>query len=193
VRSAAGSHPRSLPCQDLPLVLWPVDRVPADKVPCGRILRLQIGRSAGLFQEVVFGGAGLRVPRVQALKKQRKIASVFDMTRVSAYVLRRKNGQKMPTYEYECTKCGHRFDAYQSIKAEPLTKCPTCKGRVKRLLSTGGGLLFKGSGFYITDYRSDSYKQAAKADVKPPTPVAPPAASATAKKPAPKSGKGKPA
>ena len=99
----------------------------------------------------------------------------------------------MPTYEYECAKCGHRFDAFQSIKALPLTKCPACKGRVKRLLSTGGGLLFKGSGFYITDSRSDSYKQAAKADVKPPAPVATPAAPATAKKPAPKSGKGKPA
>ena len=99
----------------------------------------------------------------------------------------------MPTYEYECAKCGHRFDAFQSIKAEPLTKCPACKGRVKRLLSSGGGLLFKGSGFYITDYRSDSYKQAAKADVKPPPPVATPAVTSTAKKPAPKSGKGKPA
>jgi putative FmdB family regulatory protein len=97
----------------------------------------------------------------------------------------------MPTYEYECAKCGHRFDAFQSIKAAPLTKCPECKGRVKRLLSTGGGLLFKGSGFYATDYRSDSYKKAAKADVKPPTPAATPAAPSAAKKPAEKSGKGK--
>ena len=72
----------------------------------------------------------------------------------------------MPTYEYECTKCGHRFEEIQSIKAEPLKKCPEkgCRGRVRRLISAGGGLLFKGSGFYITDYRSDSYKQAAKAD-----------------------------
>jgi predicted nucleic acid-binding Zn ribbon protein len=55
---------------------------------------------------------------------------------------------------------------YQSIKAEPLTDCPRpgCRGRVRRLIGTGGGLLFRGSGFYITDYRSDSYKQAAKAE-----------------------------
>ena len=75
----------------------------------------------------------------------------------------------MPTYDYECPKCSHPFEAYQSITAEPLTKCPQkgCRGRVKRLIGTGGGLLFKGSGFYITDYRSDSYKQgesAAKKD-----------------------------
>ncbi len=97
----------------------------------------------------------------------------------------------MPTYEYECAKCGHQFEAFQSIKALPLTKCPECKGRVKRLLSTGGGLLFKGSGFYITDYRSDSYKQSAKADVKPPTPAATPAATPTVKPSAPKGGKAK--
>lgn len=99
----------------------------------------------------------------------------------------------MPTYEYECAKCGHRFDAFQSIKAPALTKCPECKGRVKRLLSSGGGLLFKGSGFYVTDYRSESYKQAARADVKPAAPAATatPAAAPAAKKPAEKSGKGK--
>jgi len=72
----------------------------------------------------------------------------------------------MPTYEYECKKCGHRFEEFQSITAEPLKKCPRegCGGRVQRLIGAGGGLLFKGSGFYITDYRSDSYKQAAKAE-----------------------------
>ena len=77
----------------------------------------------------------------------------------------------MPTYEYECRKCGHQFEAYQSIKDEPLKRCTkdVCpqgngRGTVKRLIGGGGGLLFKGSGFYITDYRSDSYKQAAKAD-----------------------------
>ena len=70
----------------------------------------------------------------------------------------------MPTYEYECQKCGHRFDQYQLISAKPLTRCPKpgCKGRVRRLLSTGGGLIFKGSGFYTTDYRSTGYKEAAK-------------------------------
>ena len=71
----------------------------------------------------------------------------------------------MPTYEYECPKCSHTFEEFQSITADPLTKCPQkgCRGRVKRLIGTGGGLLFKGSGFYITDYRSESYKQGEKA------------------------------
>lgn len=72
----------------------------------------------------------------------------------------------MPTYEYECEKCGLHFEAFQSITAEPLTKCKNegCDGTVKRLFSAGGGFIFKGSGFYITDYRSDSYKKAAKSD-----------------------------
>jgi len=70
----------------------------------------------------------------------------------------------MPTYDYECAKCGHTFEAFQSISAEPLTKCPECKGKVNRLISAGGGVLFKGSGFYQTDYRSDGYKKAAAAD-----------------------------
>ncbi len=72
----------------------------------------------------------------------------------------------MPTYEYECQKCGSRFEQFQSITAEPLTTCPddACAGSVKRLISAGGGLLFKGSGFYITDYRSEGYKKSAKAD-----------------------------
>ena len=58
----------------------------------------------------------------------------------------------MPTYEYECQKCGHRFEEFQSMKDAPLTKCPECKGKVKRLIGAGAGFLFKGSGFYITDY-----------------------------------------
>src|SRR5512140_3315015 len=70
----------------------------------------------------------------------------------------------MPTYEYECQKCGDRFDLYQSIKDAPKRTCPQCKGRVKRLLGTGAGLLFKGSGFYITDYRKPGYSAAAKSD-----------------------------
>lgn len=72
----------------------------------------------------------------------------------------------MPTYEYECAKCGKTFDIFQSMKDEPLKTCPDkkCKGKVKRLLGTGAGLIFKGSGFYITDYRSEGYKQAAKKD-----------------------------
>ena len=70
----------------------------------------------------------------------------------------------MPTYEYECQKCGHQFEVFQSIKDAPKKSCPECKGRVKRLLGTGAGLLFKGSGFYITDYRKSSYKESAKKD-----------------------------
>jgi putative FmdB family regulatory protein len=76
----------------------------------------------------------------------------------------------MPTYEYACEKCGHHFEKVQSIKDKPLAVCPEelCKlkkwgkGRVKKQLSAGAGLIFKGSGFYITDYRSENYKAAAK-------------------------------
>ena len=72
----------------------------------------------------------------------------------------------MPTYDYQCQKCGHRFEVFQSMKDDRLTDCPleTCDGNVKRLLGTGAGIIFKGSGFYQTDYRSDSYKKAASAD-----------------------------
>ncbi len=70
----------------------------------------------------------------------------------------------MPTYEYECKKCGHHFEHFQSITAEPLKQCPKCRGRVKRLMGTGAGIIFKGSGFYQTDYRSESYKKAAKSE-----------------------------
>lgn len=78
----------------------------------------------------------------------------------------------MPTYEYICEKCGHVFEYTQSMNDEPLkvcTKevCPAKKcgrGKVKRQIGAGAGLIFKGSGFYITDYRSDSYKQAAQKD-----------------------------
>lgn len=76
----------------------------------------------------------------------------------------------MPTYEYACQKCGQEFEFFQSMKDQPLTTCPKekCqqkrwgKGRVKKLMSSGAGLLFKGTGFYITDYRSENYKQSAK-------------------------------
>jgi putative FmdB family regulatory protein len=76
----------------------------------------------------------------------------------------------MPTYEYHCEKCKKDFELYQSMKDNALTTCPKeqCrqktwgKGKVRRLLGTGAGLIFKGSGFYITDYRSEGYKQAAK-------------------------------
>jgi putative FmdB family regulatory protein len=78
----------------------------------------------------------------------------------------------MPTYEYHCEKCKKDFDLYQSMKDDPVATCPKeqCrqktwgKGKVRRLLGTGAGLIFKGSGFYITDYRSEGYKEAAKND-----------------------------
>lgn len=98
----------------------------------------------------------------------------------------------MPTYEYVCEKCGHAFEASQSISAAPLKICPAevCakkkwgRGRVTKQISSGAGLLFKGSGFYITDYRSENYKQSAKkaaGDAKP--------AAKTEAKPAPKAEK----
>ena len=62
----------------------------------------------------------------------------------------------MPTYEYVCKKCGHHFDAIQSISAEPLKICPECKGPIERKIFGGAGLIFKGSGFYETDYKKPS-------------------------------------
>ncbi|NLD98881.1 MAG: zinc ribbon domain-containing protein [Fibrobacter sp.] len=72
----------------------------------------------------------------------------------------------MPTYEYECEKCGLIFEEFQSINSEPLKTCKKegCDGSVKRLFSPGAGFLFKGNGFYITDYRSDSYKKGASSE-----------------------------
>ncbi|MEM1354312.1 MAG: zinc ribbon domain-containing protein [Planctomycetota bacterium] len=71
----------------------------------------------------------------------------------------------MPTYDYVCDACGHAFEEFQSITAAPLKKCPACnKNKLRRLIGTGAGIIFKGGGFYETDYRSDSYKKAAKAD-----------------------------
>lgn len=74
----------------------------------------------------------------------------------------------MPTYDYECQACGHRLELFQSMADKPKRKCPEC-GRMKlqRLIGSGGAILFKGSGFYTTDYRSDSYESAKKADTKP--------------------------
>lgn len=72
----------------------------------------------------------------------------------------------MPNYDYVCQTCGHRFEVFQSMKDAKLEDCPVegCDGKVKRLLGTGAGLIFKGAGFYQTDYRSNSYQQGAKKD-----------------------------
>ncbi len=65
----------------------------------------------------------------------------------------------MPTYDYECTKCGHRFELFQSMTEKPKKRCPECGGALRRLIGPGAGMIFKGSGFYATDYRSPSYKE----------------------------------
>lgn len=75
----------------------------------------------------------------------------------------------MPTYDYQCTACQFTFEKFQSITAKSIRTCPKCHRRkVRRLIGSGGGIIFKGSGFYQTDYRSDSYREAAKND-KPPS------------------------
>jgi len=106
---------------------------------------------------------------------------------------------RMPNYDYECEKCGKTFEVFQSMKDKAFETCPesSClmetwgQGKVRRLLGTGAGLIFKGSGFYITDYRSEGYKQAAKkeggdggaakTESKPSTPAASPAPTPTPK------------
>src|SRR5215207_1243022 len=71
----------------------------------------------------------------------------------------------MPTYEYQCDACRNRFEKFQSMTAAPIKKCPKCgKNKVRRLVSAGAGIIFKGSGFYITDYRDAAYKDKAKAE-----------------------------
>ncbi|MCX5635906.1 MAG: zinc ribbon domain-containing protein [Planctomycetota bacterium] len=71
----------------------------------------------------------------------------------------------MPTYEYRCESCGHEFEKFQLITAKSLRKCPVCgKSSIKRLIGAGAGIIFKGSGFYQTDYRTESYKKERKSD-----------------------------
>jgi putative FmdB family regulatory protein len=73
----------------------------------------------------------------------------------------------MPTYDYQCKACDHAWEEFQSITAKPTKKCPECgKNKAERRIGPGAGIIFKGSGFYITDYRSDGYKKAADADSK---------------------------
>jgi putative FmdB family regulatory protein len=96
-----------------------------------------------------------------------------------ATILRLREARSMPTYDYSCEKCGKTFEIFQSMRDEPLKECPKelCRqkkwghGKVKRSIGTGAGLIFKGSGFYITDYRSNNYKEGAKKDA-PATPAA---------------------
>ena len=100
----------------------------------------------------------------------------------------------MPTYDYVCDGCGHAFDELQSFSAPILTTCPKCgEEKLRRLFGTGAAILFKGSGFYETDYRSDSYKQSVKSDsdsAKPATPATTPTTAPASTPPA--SGGGKP-
>lgn len=70
----------------------------------------------------------------------------------------------MPTYEYECGKCGETLEIFQKITDPPRKRCPKCRGALRRRVGTGAGVLFKGAGFYATDYRSESYKKAASAE-----------------------------
>src|SRR4051794_7225935 len=82
----------------------------------------------------------------------------------------------MPTYDYKCDACGHQFEEMQSFTADILKSCPACgKDTLRRLFGTGAAILFKGSGFYETDYRSESYKKAAKADQESSAPASKPA------------------
>ena len=102
----------------------------------------------------------------------------------------------MPTYEYKCQSCKRRFEVSQRMTDQPLTECAECHGPLKRLIGAGAGFLFKGNGFYATDYRSESYKQAEKrasrdaAPAATTAPAATPAAAGTAAAgvPAPKTG-----
>jgi putative FmdB family regulatory protein len=78
----------------------------------------------------------------------------------------------MPTYDYICDACGHEFEAFESIKADSQVDCPTChEPKLRRKIGGGGAIIFKGSGFYQTDYRSDSYKKSAQADSAPAPPA----------------------
>jgi putative FmdB family regulatory protein len=95
----------------------------------------------------------------------------------------------MPTYQYRCDKCGHEFEKFQSITAESVRKCPACRtNNLKRLIGAGSGIIFKGSGFYQTDYRTESYKKGRDSEKES---AAPPKKPDKEKKPAEKPAKDK--
>src|SRR3954447_23006731 len=99
----------------------------------------------------------------------------------------------MPTYDYICNSCLHEFEAFESIKADPQTVCPEChESRLRRKIGAGAAILFKGSGFYQTDYRSESYKKQAQADKPADAPPKPAESSAPAKAESPKAEAPKP-
>jgi putative FmdB family regulatory protein len=120
----------------------------------------------------------------QNCDEQKLQAEALSASTVHKFSISAVSSAIMPTYVYHCEKCGSQFEQVQSISAKPLTVCSKelCpqkswgKGKVKRVISGGAGLLFKGSGFYITDYRSDKYKEAAKKDSA--TPAAKPSSDA---------------
>ena len=130
----------------------------------------------GGLEKLAISGAFYASPSSAARGSIQKLAfgsraPHLPLRRTGAFIC----GVHMPTYEYVCEKCGHEFDFFQSIKDKPLTVCPQekCgqkkwgKGKVKKMIGSGAGIIFKGSGFYVTDYRSESYKEAAKKDVAP--------------------------
>lgn len=91
----------------------------------------------------------------------------------------------MPTYDYQCGACEHTWEEFQSMSAKPIRKCPACgRLKAKRIIGPGAGFIFKGSGFYLTDYRSESYKSGAEADRKTQQPA--PASSEKAESASPK-------
>jgi putative FmdB family regulatory protein len=100
------------------------------------------------------------------LQRRGQSGILHPLLRTFANPARHFQKSTMPTYDYECQTCGHQFEARQSMKDPHLTDCPKegCPGPVKRKIGLGSGFIFKGNGFYITDYRSDSYKAAAKKD-----------------------------
>lgn len=81
----------------------------------------------------------------------------------------------MPTYEYECSVCGYRFEKFQSMTDKPLARCPKCRRSLRRIIGKGAGIIFKGAGFYATDYRKSGYKEKEKTESAPCAAAAKPA------------------